>query len=192
MICILCGSSRNNSNTARVGKAISRVLQHNGYHAENILMPDFTQYNIPFSNGGKLTPDNLSGFQQDVYRAISESKIIFVLSPEYNWFPTAEIINLINQFGSKQFIDCWDNKVFATVGISSGRGGRIPAVQLSSVLNKLIGFMNCHSIVSGKIFESQFTPAVLDENGNSRNNEEYDKGLEDFVSYTLDLANKFN
>jgi chromate reductase len=81
--------------------------------------------------------------------------------------------------------------VFATVGISSGRGGRIPAVQLGTVLNKLIGFMNCHSIVSAKIFESQFTPAVLDENGNSMNNAEYDKGLEEFVSYTLKLSERF-
>jgi chromate reductase len=192
MICILCGSSRKNSNTSRVGKAISRLLQSTGYPAENIYMPDFSEYNIPFSNGGKLTQENLTGFQSDVYKAMSQSKIIFVLSPEYNWFPTAEIINLINQFGTRQFADCWQNKVFATVGISSGRGGRIPAIQLSSVLNKLIGFMNCHSIVSAKLFESQFTPAVLDENGNSLNNEEYDKGLQDFVSYTLDLSEKFN
>jgi chromate reductase len=191
MICILCGSSRQNSNTARVGKAISRLLQNAGFSAEEILMPDFTQYNIPFSNGGRLIPENLNGFQTDAYKALSQSKIVFILSPEYNWFPTAEIINLINQFGNRQFLDCWQNKVFATVGISSGRGGRIPAVQLGTVLNKLIGFMNCHSIVSAKIFESQFTPAVLDENGNSMNNAEYDKGLEEFVSYTLKLSERF-
>ncbi|MFN4913908.1 MAG: NAD(P)H-dependent oxidoreductase [Sphingomonadales bacterium] len=190
MIGILCGSSRANSNTARVGKAIRRILVSKGVDATLIAIPDFENYDIPFSNGGSLKPGALSTFSQAVYESMAGSKLIFILSPEYNWFPTPEIINLINQFGKKDFSDCWEGKIFATCGISSGRGGRIPAIQMGYMLNKLINFMNCNSIVSAKSFESQFTPKALDNEGNSLGNAEYDAGLENFVLYNLNLMRK--
>lgn len=190
MIAILNGSSRKNSNTSRVGKAIKRIALAHGIDESAVFMPDFHEYDIPFNNAGRLHPEHLSAFQQSVFQAFSNAKLIFILSPEYNWFPTAEIINLINQFGTREFAGLWDGKVFATCGISSGRGGRIPAVQLSYVINKLINVMDLHSIVSAKMFESQFTPAVLDEYGNSLGNAEYDKGLEKFVNYNLSLMEK--
>ena len=190
MIAILSGSSRKNSKTSSVGHAIGRLCREQGIEASQIHIPDFSQYDIPFHNGGDIDKNALTEFQSSIYKAMSSAKLIFVLTPEYNWFPSAEIINLINQFGSKNYIECWDKKVFVTCGISSGRGGRIPSVQLSYVLNKLINVMDCHSIVSAKMFESQFTAQVLDSNGNSLGNEEYDMGIEKFVSYNLGLLNK--
>lgn len=190
MIGILCGSSRTNSNTRRVGLAIRRILESKGVDPSQITMPNFEDYDIPFSNGGGLVPGHLSPFSQTAYECLSKSKLIFILSPEYNWFPTPEIINLINQFGKKDFADCWDGKVFATCGISSGRGGRIPAIQLGYMLNKLINFMNFNSIVSAKSFESQFTPKAIDSQGQSLGNPEYDSGLENFVIYNLNLMRK--
>lgn len=190
MIGILSGSARQNSNTIKVAKAIKRILYANGVSESDILMPDFTQFDIPFSNAGDIHKDRLTPFQRSVYDAMSESRLIFILSPEYNWFPSAEIINLINQYGSKEFAACWDGKLFATCGISSGRGGRIPAVQLTYVINKLINVMDLHSLVSPKVFESQFTAKVLDTDGNSLGNAEYDKGLEKFVVYNLELLSR--
>ena len=187
---ILCGSSRKNSNTNKVGLAIKRILLETGVPESEIVMPDFTQYDIPFHNGQNLHKDQFSEFQKSVYDAMSKSDLIFVISPEYNWFPSAEIINLINQFGSKNFMECWSNKVFATCGTSSGRGGRIPSVQLSYVLNKLVSSMDLSSIVSAKMFESQFTQHALDPSGNSVGNTEYDHGLEKFVQYNLELTKK--
>lgn len=187
MIGILCGSSRLHSNTARVGKAIRRILIQAGYDPAAILMPDFHQYDIPFSNRGHIHPDSFTPFQKDVYDTMAGARLVFVLSPEYNWFPTAEIINLINQYGTRDLKQCWEGKIFATCGISTGRGGRIPAVQLSYVINKLINVMDLHSIVSAKMFESQFTAKVLGPEGESLGNEEYDKGLEKFVQYNLKL-----
>jgi chromate reductase len=187
MIGILCGSSRTHSNTRRVGLAIQRILESGGIESNQIRIPNFEQYDIPFSNGGMLTPGQLSTFSQAAYESLSKSKLIFILSPEYNWFPTPEIINLINQFGKKDFLDCWEGKIFATCGVSSGRGGRIPAIQMGYMLNKLINFMNCNSIVSAKSFESQFTPKALDIQGESLGNAEYDSGLENFVNYNLRL-----
>jgi len=192
MIGILAGSSRMNSNTAKVGKAIKRIAMDLGAPENEILMPDFTHFDIPFSNRGDIQKENFTDFQRAVYDSMAKSKIVFILTPEYNWFPSAEIINLINQFGSKHFKECWEGKLFATCGISSGRGGRIPAVQLTYVINKLINVMDLHSIVSPKVFESQFTPQVLDIDGNSIGNVEYDAGLEKFVSYNLGLLNKIS
>jgi chromate reductase len=192
MIAILNGSSRTNSNTAKVGKAIKRILQEHNVPADQIYMPDFTLYDIPFNNGGRIHPGQLSPFQQSVFDAFDKAELIFILSPEYNWFPTAEIINLINQFGTRDFASLWNGKIFATCGISSGRGGRIPAVQMSYVINKLINVMDLHSIVSAKMFESQFTPQVLDVDGNSLGNAEYDKGLEKYVTYNLTLKNNLS
>jgi chromate reductase len=170
-----------------VGLAIQRILESGGIESNQIRIPNFEQYDIPFSNGGMLTPGQLSTFSQAAYESLSKSKLIFILSPEYNWFPTPEIINLINQFGKKDFLDCWEGKIFATCGVSSGRGGRIPAIQMGYMLNKLINFMNCNSIVSAKSFESQFTPKALDIQGESLGNAEYDSGLENFVNYNLRL-----
>ncbi|MFM7764975.1 MAG: NAD(P)H-dependent oxidoreductase [Sphingomonadales bacterium] len=190
MIGILCGSSRTNSNTARVGKAIKRLLIEKRIESTRIYMPNFEDYDIPFSNGGTLKPGQLSTFSESVHDCLANSKLIFILSPEYNWFPTPEIINLINQFGKREFAECWEGKVFATCGISSGRGGRIPAIQLGYMLNKLINVMNFNSIVSAKNFESQFTPKALEQDGNSQGNAEYDAGLDNFVQYNLNLMRK--
>jgi chromate reductase, NAD(P)H dehydrogenase (quinone) len=190
MIAILTGSSRTQSKTSMVAKAIARICKQLGINGDQIFMPDFTKYDIPFHNGGNISIDKLTEFQNSVYSAMSKAKIIFILTPEYNWFPSAEIINLLNQFGNKSFHECWNHKIFVTCGISSGRGGRIPAVQLSYVLNKLINVMDYHSIVSAKSFESQFTAAVLDGEGNSLGNEEYDHGIENFVTYNLNLLDK--
>lgn len=185
MIAILAGSSRPASKTSQVAKAIKRLCIQNGIGEQDIIMPDFTQYDIPFLNGGDVRHDTLTEFQRNIHDAMAKAQLIFVLSPEYNWFPSAEIINLISQFGSRHFVDCWDKKLFATCGVSSGRGGRIPAVQLSYVINKLINVMDLHSVVSAKMFESQFTAHALDADGNSTGNAEYDAGLEKFVQYNL-------
>jgi chromate reductase, NAD(P)H dehydrogenase (quinone) len=189
-ICILPGSSRKNSNTAKVAKGIKRIVMDNGVSDENIFIPDFTLYDIPFSNGQPMIEGSLSDFQQAVYAGMSNADIVFFLSPEYNWFPSAEIINIVHVFGSKEYKECWSNKLFATCGISNGRGGRIPAVQLSYVINKLINVMDLQSVVSAKMFESQFTNKVLDENGHSLGHEEYDHGLIQFVNYNLNMAKK--
>ena len=191
MITIISGSARLGSNTLRVAKAIKRIIEEKtGAPASEIEVIDFAPYDIPFYNGQDLQPGQLSAFQQQVASSMRGSSLIFLLSPEYNWFPSAEIINLIHRFGTSSFKDLWDDKVFATCGVSTGRGGRMPAVQLSYVVNKLLNVMNLHSIVSPKMFESQFTTKALNEAGDSLGNAEYDKGLEQFVEYNLTLWRK--
>lgn len=189
MITILSGSPRKNSNTLRVAKAI-QLYCHEIVPDKEISLIDFNAYDIPFINQGEIETHNLTDFQSNLLNSLTKSNLVFILTPEYNWFPSAEIINMIHQLANEKNKSLFDNKIFALAGISAGRGGRIPAIQLTSVLNKIIGFFSMHSFVSGKIFESQFTPKALDEHGNSMGNLDYDKGLKDFVLYSLKVSKK--
>lgn len=191
MITLISGSPRQNSNTMRVAKALrNAILAHN--NEEQVHIVDFYQFDIPSMNQGKLDPQNLSKFQADLYQHCVASDLVFILTPEYNWFPSAEIIQMIHTMAAQPFKDMWNNKVFATCGISNGRGGRMPAVQLSYTLNKILNVFNCESIVSPKIFESQFTDKALDAEGMSTGNTEYMGGLEAFVAFNLKLKNRWN
>lgn len=187
-VSIISGSSRINNNTLRVGLAIRKECEQQGHSCSVI---DFQKYDIPFLNQGGLKTEHLSPFQQELVDSIDQSDLIILLTPEYNWFPSAELVNMVHQLGTREFRHLFDNKVFAFCGVSTGRGGRMPGVQLSYVFDKIFNVFNTHSITCPKKFESQFTTQVLDAEGNSLGNEEYDKGLEQFVSYALHTANRW-
>ena len=121
-----------------------------------------------------------------------DSHLVFVLTPEYNWFPSAEMIQMIHVMAGAQFADMWNHKVFATCGTSNGRGGRMPAIQLGYAINKIISVFNFDSMVSAKLFESQFTDKVLNEEGESTGNQEYMNGLKVFADYSLKVAGKWS
>ncbi|MDI1234215.1 MAG: NAD(P)H-dependent oxidoreductase [bacterium] len=189
MIAILSGSARKNSNTLKVAKAIKNTISELSPE-ELVHIVDFNGYDIPSINKGFMNPNALSEWQSELFNAMSEASLIFILTPEYNWFPSAEIIQMIHTFGDTPYASAWQDKVFVTCGVSNGRGGRMPAVQLGYAINKIISVFNYESMVSAKMFESQFTPKVIDENGHSLGSEEYDKGMKAFVSYNLHLNNK--
>lgn len=184
---IQAGSPQKNSLSLRVAKAIAKQIGTE--HTHNIV--DFNHYDIPFINQGSVEMDNLTPFQQQLINGWADAKLVIVVSPEYNWFPSAELINTLHQLGSRQHKNLFDGKVFAFAGVSNGRGGRMPTMQLTTVYNKLINVLATRSFSSGKTFESQFTQNVLDENGDSLGNAEYDKGLKAFVDYSLDMASRW-
>jgi chromate reductase, NAD(P)H dehydrogenase (quinone) len=189
MITILSGSPRKNSNTSRVAKALKLQIEQNKEQKVNII--DFVGFDIPSANAGTVDIDQLTEWQSSLYSSMAESNLVFVLTPEYNWFPSAEIIQMIHVMGGAQFAPMWNHKVFATCGTSNGRGGRMPAIQLGYAINKIISVFNFDSMVSAKMFESQFTDKVLNEEGISIGNQEYMNGLKVFVDYNLNLAKKW-
>lgn len=189
MITILSGSPRKNSNTLKVAKALRNVLLERNAN-ESVRIIDYYGFDIPGANQGLISPDNLSEWQKELFESCVGSDLLFILTPEYNWFPSAEIIQTIHVMASRPFKEMWNNKVIATCGVSNGRGGRMPAVQLSYTLNKIISVFNFESVVSAKMFESQFTDKVLDSEGHSLGNEEYMNGLSLFADYNLNLARK--
>jgi len=189
MITILSGSPRKNSNTIRVAKALQLIIEQTTEHKAYII--DFNGFDIPSANAGTVDLTNLTAWQQSLYDSMVSSHLVFVLTPEYNWFPSAEIIQLIHAMGGAPFADMWNHKVFATCGTSNGRGGRMPAIQLGYAINKIISVFNFDSMVSAKLFESQFTDKVLNEHGESTGNQEYMNGLKVFVDYNLNVAEKW-
>ncbi len=191
MITILSGSPRKNSNTMRVAKAMKSAIAAED-HTQTVKIVDFNGFDIPSANQGIMKMEHLTPWQTELYESMRDASMIFVLTPEYNWFPSAEIIQTIHALGGSSYSAAWQNKVFATAGVSNGRGGRMPAVQLTYAINKLINVFDFESVVSAKIFESQFTPSVLDEAGISLGNIDYDKGLKAFVSYNLRLNKRMS
>ncbi len=188
-ITIISGSARANNNTLRVAKALQNkieLLKH------TVSIVDFTDYDLPLINQGKINQASLSNFQNSLIQNWRNANLVITISPEYNWSSTPELLNMYNAVGTNDFIDLFNHKTFAFVGVSTGKGGKMPCLQLIQVVGKLVSFSNSHSIISPKIFESHFTKEVLDENGNVLGNEMFEKGLNDFIDYNLFIADKWN
>lgn len=187
-VSILSGSARAHNNTIRVGKAIAQRLQQAGHVATLV---DFISYDIPLMNQGGIDEQHLTPFQQQLADSMEAADAVILITPEYNWSTTPEILNFLHRMGDRKFKHLFDQKVFATLGVSTGKGGKAPALHLHSILNKIISFTDLDAMVSAKIFESHFTKEVLDEHGNSLGNEQYDAGLNDFINYTLRMAKRW-
>ena len=189
MNCLIINASPNpRSNTQYLSLAVKNHLAVKAHRAKVL---NFENYDLPIGSLGSLTSLHPSIFQKSLIDEMAKASIIFIHSPEYNWMPTPEIINLINLFATKQNKAMFDDKVFALAGVSNGRGGRIPALLLSQMLNKVISYLNFHSVVSPKIFESQFTQDCVDKNGQLLSNETYNQGLENYVDFTIKIAKKW-
>jgi chromate reductase len=184
-IAILSGSARADNNTLRVGKAIQNRLIELDHDTSLV---DFREYDIPLINQGVISQELFTPFQQHLARAMQAADTIILITPEYNWSTTPEILNFLHRFGERSLSPLFEEKVFATVGVSTGKGGKAPALHLHTILNKIISFTDLNSFVSSKIFESHFTKEVLDEEGNSLGNPRFDAGLEDFIAYTIRMT----
>ncbi len=186
-IAIISGSARANNNTIRVAKALFNILSVNN----DVSIIDFTLYDIPFTSQGNLNKEMLTQFQSNFINTINEAQLVITVSPEYNWSTTPELLNMYNAFSVKDFAHLFHNKVFAYVGVSTGKGGKTPCLQLMQICNKVISFTGGLSFVSSKIFESHDTLNALNMEGISNGNNAYDKGLNDFVNYTTTVANRW-
>jgi chromate reductase len=186
-ITIVSGSARENNNTIRVAYALEKLTQTN----HEVQLIDFSNYDIPFLSQGGFKPTALTTFQASCVAAFENSNLILFISPEYNWSTTPELLNLLHCLTQPPFKNALQNKVFSFVGVSSGKGGKVPAIQLMQIVNKLIGFSQTESIVSAKIFEVHFVKEVLDEKGNSLGNQLFDTGLAEYCNYTIGIANRW-
>ncbi len=189
-IAIIATSPRANSNTLRFGKFLQHILLETDEH--DVTLIDFAHYDLPWVGTGSVKPDTLTPFQEAFTTAWGEADLVFFASPEYNWTATPQIINAFHTLGGPGFKVLFDNKVFAMAGTSNGRGGRQPALDMTTVLNKVISFTNNYSVISPKMYESHETDKNLDADGRFIGHEVYDRTVRAFVDYTLTVAHRWH
>ncbi|GAB3990588.1 hypothetical protein GCM10028807_18080 [Spirosoma daeguense] len=188
-IALISTSSRPNSNSLRFVNYLRHILTEDDQHEVSVV--SFEQYDIPFVGQGTLHADKLTPFQQELISTWNAADLVIFASPEYNWTAPPQATNTIHQLGGPAFKYLFNNKVFAMVGISNGRGGRQPALDMTTVTNKIISFTNSYSIVSPKLYESHETAINLDENGHFIGHEVYARTARAFVDYTLNVAQRW-
>jgi len=186
-ILLLSGSARNPNNTLRVSLALKKIVENE----HDVRLIDFRAYDIPLLAQGGFNKENISPFQAELIAGFEWAQLVVILSPEYNWSITPELLNMLQLLPNKPYDKLLDEKVFALVGTSTGKGGKVPALQLTQILNKVISFGNMNSIVSPRIFEAHFIKEVLDEDGNSLGNMQFDQGLLDFMNYSLRVSKRW-
>ncbi|TDB63326.1 NADPH-dependent FMN reductase [Arundinibacter roseus] len=189
-IALISTSPRKESSSLKVARYLQTQFPES--KAEDIQLVDFEEIDIPMVGRGSLDKNQLTPFQERLLSTWGKADLVIFTIPEYNWITSGELINALHQVSGKPFAELFQNKVFGLVGVSSGRGGRRPCLEINVVLNKLISFQNQYSVISPKIYESHDTGKNLDENGKSTGNEIYEKGIADFVNYTLGIAKKWH
>ncbi len=188
-IAIIATSPRKDSNSLRFSKYLQKVLATAGF--ENSTVVDFHHFDIPSVGRGIIKKDDLSLFQAELIGAWEKADLVFFVTPEYNWTVNGDLLNALHQLGSKDFLHLFNNKVFALAGVSNGRGGKVPCLELTTVINKIINFTNQYSVVSPRIYESHETPKNLDEQADSTGNHVYESTVKAFVDYALVVAERW-
>ncbi|UFH52920.1 NAD(P)H-dependent oxidoreductase [Spirosoma sp. KNUC1025] len=188
-IALISTSSRKNSNSLRFVNYLRHILAEEGQH--EVAIVTFENYDIPFVGQGSVKKETLTPFQQELISTWEAADLVIFAMPEYNWTAPPQATNTIHQLGGPVFKHLLDNKVFAMVGISNGRGGRQPALDMTTVVNKMISFTNSYSIVSPKLYESHETDKNLDERGHFVGHEVYERTARAFLTYTLNVANRW-
>lgn len=188
-IAIIATSPRKNSNSLRFSKYLQKVLKASGFEDSTIV--DFHHFDIPSVGRGTVRKDDLTLFQAELIGAWEKADLVFFVTPEYNWTVNGDLLNALHQLGSRDFMHLFHNKVFALAGVSNGRGGKVPCLELTTVINKIINFTNQYSVVSPRIYESHETAINLNENSESTGNEIYENTVKAFVDYALVVAKRW-
>ncbi|HEY0109003.1 MAG TPA: NAD(P)H-dependent oxidoreductase [Fibrella sp.] len=189
-IAIVSTSPRANSNTLRFCKFDRNIQEEIAQHEVKVI--DFVNYDLPFVATAWIKPETLTPFQENFITAWGEADLVFFASPEYNWTATPQILNAFHSLGGPAFKYLFENKVFAMAGSSNGRGGRQPALDMTTVLNKVISFTNSYSVISPKLYESHETDKNLDAEGHFIGHEVYDRTVRAFVDYSLTVAQRWH
>jgi len=189
-ILIISTSPRQSSLTFRFSTFLGKEIQKQFPESRTDLI-DFAEFDISPFGKGSFPSNPISPFQANLMQKLETADLIFFCSPEYNWTASAETFILLERLGGKTYIDFFHNKVFALAGISSGRGGRQPALDMGRVLSKIIGFLGAESVVSPKILEVHEVGTNLNENGQSAGNPAFENSVSSFVVYSMKMAKRW-
>ena len=189
-ILILSTSPRHGSLTFRFCTYLKQEIQKQFPESHSGLI-NFAEFDISPFGKGSFPSNPISPFQEKLIGLWESADLIFFCSPEYNWTASAETFILLERLGGRAHINFFQNKVFALAGVSSGRGGRQPALDMGRVLSKIIGFLGTESVVSPKILEVHEVGGNLDENGQSAGHPAFEGSVSSFVEYSLKMAKRW-
>ncbi len=187
-IAIISCSPRVNSNSLRFSKYLQSLAKNSNIDAEIV---DFHHFDIPNVGRGNLKAEELSTFQAKLIGDWAKANLVILVNPEYNWSVNGDVLTALHQLGSKNFEHLFNNKTFALVGVSAGRGGKVPCLELTTVINKVISFTNQNSVVSPRIYESHETPNNLTPEGQSTGNQIYETTVKSFFDYSINVAERW-
>ncbi len=185
-VLIISGSPRANSNSFRLGNYFKQVFTAQAHQVLDVI--DLFENDLPRVGRPKPDPEALTPFQERLINGWRAAQIVVIIAPEYNWTTSGELIDMLHVLGGKPFLDLFDKKVFAIAGSSSGRGGKMPAVQISNVLSKIISFSGNISLVSPLIMEAHDVNQNIDTENNSTGNQRFEKTALDFINYCVSIA----
>lgn len=186
-VLIISSSARAESLTLRFSKYLQEIFLRVRPVSQADLV-DFKGFDFPSLASSELNPAALTPFQQTLISLWEKADLVVFCCPEYNWSTNAEVYSMLEHLGSEQFAYLFENKVFASVGVSSGRGGRITGLEISKMVNKLISFLGKISIVSPKILEAHEVGHNLAENGDLIGHHRFALETKKFVDYTISLT----
>lgn len=186
---IVCGSGRKDSNSQRFTNYLTEQLLHLGITRINAI--NFEHADIPMVGKGELQLSKLTPFQAELITGWESADLVFLVVPEYNWTTNGEFINALHQLGIPDLAPLFSNKVFAIAGVSAGRGGRRPALDVGIIVNKLINFLDQYAIVSPRIYESHETHVNLNAHGQDTGNHVYAQSVRAFAEYSVNLAKRW-
>lgn len=189
-ILIVSASPRQNSLTFRFSKYFQKVLQAR-QETKRVTIVDFDAFDIPTIGKGNFKRNALSPFQEKLINEWEQADLIFLCSPEYNWTANAELLILFDRIGSQDFKHLFHDKVIASVGVSSGRGGRQPALDINKVLSKVISFLDVFSIISPKILEVHEASKNLNEEAEFIGHAAFEAAVHNFADYSLLLNQRW-
>lgn len=155
---------RSNSQSLKVSNWLAEHLNSIGH---NGIVVDLHKENLPFYDDGETTPPNW----ETISHQIEDSDGFVFVSPEWNGSMSAGLINLL-QYVDKEMA----HKPVMLTGVSSGRGGHYPLLQMRS-----IGYKNRHFVISPENLLVQDCENVL-------NDHEYSEGVDGYVKKRADYA----
>lgn len=188
-ILILSGSSRKNSNSLLVANYLTKLKGHSSDIHFSVV--DLADEQIPNVGRGSIDPEHLSDFQRNLIEKWHNASLVIITAPEYNWSTNAELINLAHQLGTKNHAYLFNNKVFAFVGVSTGRGGRQSALEQMMIFNKIISFTNNQSIVCPKLWESHETHLNINTSTLLSENKVYVDSAQNFMNYAITMTKRW-
>jgi chromate reductase len=188
-VTIISTSPRKESNSLKVAHFMKGLMEKQD--GVNVSLLDFEDADIPMVGRGSLSLESMTPFQKELIGKWDSADLVLFVVPEYNWITGGELINAFHQLGNKRFAHLFDNRAFAFAGVSSGKGGRLPGIEMTTLVNKIISVLNGHSIVLPKIFESQYTQEALNSKGESKGDASYERAAGDFVSFIVKMGRRW-